>query len=211
MQTLEPFTYTHVEYEAGDVLGPLWSLASLLPIAWLVSLATLLASRRDLATAALLCGQLLNEVLNKVLKRTLRVPRPTTLHPHAPEFGMPSNHAQFAAFAAVYVALWAMSGRWHVSVTWRRVAAVVALLAAAAVCASRLALRYHSAEQVAVGAAMGAIAAAAWFGAVEAWLRPHFANIVAHPLSRALLIRDCTHAHALADEYAAVASAHRVI
>ena len=80
---LVPFTYTHVEYEAGDALGRAAALASLAPIFFVVALATSLAQRRDLGTAALLAGQLANEVLNTALKRALRAPRPTSLHPHA--------------------------------------------------------------------------------------------------------------------------------
>ena len=201
---LVPFTYTHVEYEAGDALGRAAALASLAPIFFVVALATSLAQRRDLGTAALLAGQLANEVLNTALKRALRAPRPTSLHPHAPAFGMPSNHAQFAAFSAAYLAIWALSGRWRVAAGWRRAAAAAAAAAALVVAASRVYLRYHTPAQVAVGAAVGAAAAAAWFAVVEALLRPHFAAVAATPLARALLVRDCSEANVLEREYKAV-------
>ena len=50
---LVPFTYTHVEYDSGaGLLGPLACLASLAPVFFMVALASTLAQRRDLATAA---------------------------------------------------------------------------------------------------------------------------------------------------------------
>jgi membrane-associated phospholipid phosphatase len=118
---------------------------------------------------------------------------------------MPSNHAQFAGFAAAYFCLWALSGRWRVAPAWRRAAACAAAAAAAAVCASRVYLRYHDAAQVAAGVAVGAAAAAAWHVAVERACRPRFAAVAASPLARALLVRDCSAANVIEDEYAAVA------
>src|SRR4051812_48658583 len=55
-----PFSYTHVVYVEGDRLGWALSGAALLPIFIVVAYATLIASRRDLATVAMLIGQLAN-------------------------------------------------------------------------------------------------------------------------------------------------------
>lgn len=201
-----PLSLLHVEYEAGDALGKLLALVSQAPIFVMVAYATLIASRRDLGTASLALGQLLNEALNYALKHALREPRPASTPGHAPEFGMPSNHAQFAGFAAAAVALWA-ARRWRVGARWRALAAAAAAAGAAAVCASRLYLGYHTRAQVAAGAAVGAAAGAAWHAFTEAALRPRFAALAATRAARWALVRDCSDVNVIEAEYAAVAGA----
>ena len=209
---LIPFVYSYVELSRGSgAAGFILALASLAPVAVLVSLCTLLASRRDLATAALLAGQIVNEALNHALKYAARVPRPTpSLHPAFDEqspYAWPSDHAQFAAFTAAYICRWAPR-RWAVGARAHAATRAAALAAAALVCASRVALGYHTRAQVAAGAAVGAAAGALWFEFVEAALRPRFAALAATPLARALLIRDATHVRdVLAVEYAATLAA----
>jgi dolichyldiphosphatase len=188
------FSYTHVLYPDGDRLGWVFALLTLTPIFVMVSYATLLASRRDLATAALTAGQLLNEVLNYVLKHAVREPRPTHVHTHwkdQPKFAMPSNHAQFVGFTATYLVLWVVR-RWRVPAAYRALAVAGLLGGAAAVGVSRVYLAYHTTAQILVGWAVGAAAGCAWFGVTESVLRPLFPRVASWPLSRALLLRDCS-------------------
>ncbi len=206
---LRPFVYTFLEYEEGDRLGFLFCLSSLLPVFVLSALLTLLLSRRDLATAALLAGQLLNEVLNHALKALLAVPRPQPSRHAAFDaqspLAMPSDHAQFAFFAAVSLLLWAPR-HWHTGAVWRALACGAALLAALAVAAGRVYLGYHSLAQVAAGAGVGAAFAAAWFAVVERALRPRFARVAAWQIARWAWVRDLTHVrNALKLEYEATA------
>lgn len=100
-------TLTAVVYEAGDDLGKVLALVSMVPVFLIVSFLTTIYVRRQLHTCAMLLGQLLNEALNMVLKRRLRHPRPS----NAPndEFGMPSSHSQFMGFFAAYVVMFACS------------------------------------------------------------------------------------------------------
>lgn len=157
----------------------------------IVMMTTLLVSRRDLASAALLLGQLLNEVLNYLLKNTIKAPRPSELHQFAPKFGMPSNHGQFMGFFAAYILFWAIKHwRTHALQKWFFVLGTQGL--AAAVCVSRVYLLYHSWSQVAVGYAVGAAAGFAYFIFVEACLRPAFPFIASWTLCRWLRIRDLT-------------------
>jgi dolichyldiphosphatase len=198
-----PFSYTHVVYVEGDRLGWALSGAALLPIFIVVAYATLIASRRDLATVAMLIGQLANEGLNFVLKRHFKEERPTDLHPFAPRYGMPSNHSQFMGFLAAYAALWCLRN-WRVAVRWRLAAAAAVQLMAAIVAVSRIYLRYHSIRQVAVGLAVGAAAGATWYVVVELLLRPRFAAVAQWRVCRWLLIRDLSDcANVLAAEYTA--------
>lgn len=72
---------TAVAYEAGDFLGYLLAWSSLLPIFVVIAECTafILAEspRRRRQAGALLLGQLVNELLNIILKRLLRHPRPS--------------------------------------------------------------------------------------------------------------------------------------
>jgi len=204
-----PLSILHVEYEDGDAVGALAALVSQAPVFCIVAYAALLASRRDLTTASLLAGTLLNEALNAALKAALAEPRPAGAPPFAPAHGMPSNHAQFAGFAFAALSLWA-ARRWGAGAAWRAAAVAAGAAAAAAVCASRLYLGYHDARQVGAGAAVGAVAGAAWHALTEAVLRPAFPALAATPLARFLLVRDATHVpHILAAEYAVCAPAPR--
>ena len=198
-----PLSLLHVEYDSGDRVGALFALVSQTPIFIMVAFATLLLSRRDLATASLLAGQLLNEVFNYALKTAIEEPRPDGAPAHAPAHGMPSNHAQFMGFWAAALALWA-ARRWSSSAVERALVVVGAIALAVAVCVSRLYLGYHTRAQVVVGAAVGALAGAGWHLFTETALRPLFASVVALKLAKILYIRDCSHANVLEAEFGAV-------
>lgn len=205
---LKSLSLTHYEYETGDAIGHLAALLSCAPIFLVVAYATLLASRRDLATASLFLGQLLNEALNAALKARFRQPRPAAAPTGDGSSGMPSAHAQFSFFLASYAALWALRA-WRVGLRWRLLAAAAGAAGAALVAASRVYLHYHTLEQVLAGGAVGAGAGAAWFAVVQGALRPRFAAIAAHPLARWLWVRDCSEVNVLECEYLAVAGSGR--
>lgn len=201
-----PFSTTCVFYRSGDPFGEVVALVSLTPIFLMVVYATLLASRRDLATAALLVGQLLNELLNHALKKHIKEARPDGYDKWNTMYGMPSNHSQFMAFLAGYVSLWALR-RWNVRAgfQWLVVAGVHA--GSALVMMSRCYLKYHTWQQVAAGYAVGVIAGAAWFAIVEQWIRPLFPWIASWEVSKLLLVRDCTTVNVIEVEYDAVTRA----
>jgi len=177
------------------VLGGACAFASLAPIFIVVAYATLLASRRDLTTAAAVAGQLINEVVNAALKRIIAVERPhmheggAPLHPHAPRYGMPSNHAQFMGYTAAFLGVWAAS-RWHVGRPWRMATIALLATAAAGVAASRVYLRYHSVDQVVAGLAIGAAFALAWTAVVRHWLEPMYPTLEQSGWARWALVRD---------------------
>lgn len=109
----KPVSFFLVEYDHLDHWGYLLAFLSFTP-PFLVAIQAaayvtlLIASKsaqgRRLRNAAnfagtLLLGQLLNEILNLVLKNGFRQPRPSSLSNYK-DFGMPSSHAQFMAFLA---------------------------------------------------------------------------------------------------------------
>lgn len=98
--SLRPFSLTHVLHDPKDPLGVAFAVSALVPIFLIVAYLTAFIARREAAILAMLLGQLLNEAINSLLKRTFEGPRP---YPHIGDgHGMPSSHAQFMAFAAAY-------------------------------------------------------------------------------------------------------------
>jgi hypothetical protein len=88
---LEVLELTTVHYRPGDPFSVILAYTTLTPLIILVALITLLLFRRDLRTATLFSGLLLNECLNYVLKKTIKEARPAYLSMH-----FPSNHLLFS-------------------------------------------------------------------------------------------------------------------
>ena len=86
-------------------------------------------------------------------------------------YGMPSSHAQFVAFFAVYLALFLLlrhtftysTSRVISNFMVRAILAVTLCIGAAGVAISRVYLNYHTPRQVLVGCAAGTVLAVAWF------------------------------------------------
>ncbi|XP_004344390.1 dolichyldiphosphatase 1 [Capsaspora owczarzaki ATCC 30864] len=114
------------------------------------------------------------------------------------EFGMPSSHAQFAFFVAVYLILFMYASRRHQAASfanphWRHLISVLLLAGAALIAFARVYLWYHTSLQVVVGAFVGAAAAAAWHHITNRWLRPCFPHIQRWRIARYFYIRDSSH------------------
>lgn len=90
-------------------------------------------------------------------------------------YGMPSSHAQYAAFFSVYLSLFLLfrhdpvnhpnASSTHLPTPfWQRLGlAILSIFCAGAVAQSRIYLNYHSPKQVYVGCAAGVGCAVAWF------------------------------------------------
>jgi dolichyldiphosphatase len=146
---------------------------SLLPVFIAFGLGVAILIRREIGTAVLLLGILADEVFNDVLKTSIAEPRPQRSSDRGVwgEYGMPSSHAQFMWFFAAYMTLWTLrrlrprpttmcGPALTTAVKWLIVLALC--VAALAVMWSRVYLGYHTVEQVACGAGVGAAAGAAW-------------------------------------------------
>jgi dolichyldiphosphatase len=118
-------------------------------------------------------GQLACEALNFGLKRWIKEERPKRMYGKG--YGMPSSHAQFVAYFAVYLALFlivrhkppygGVRRRNHTPLSiWERTAySAFGVGMAVAVAWSRIYLNYHTEWQVLVGTVAGAVSAVAWF------------------------------------------------
>ena len=104
---MKPFSLTYVRYPEDDPLGLAMALASLAPFCMIWTTVGAFMARRELWDLLTLLGILLNEVLAQLLKRHFKEPRPATceLVDFCDTHGMPSSHAQLAAFVATMMTL----------------------------------------------------------------------------------------------------------
>ncbi|CAK4079238.1 unnamed protein product [Aphanomyces euteiches] len=187
----KPFSLTWVMYDAADPLGQLLALVTLSPVFIMVMYATLILFQRDLHIIFMVLGQLVNEVFNQILKRTIDQKRPDGADME--DAGMPSAHSQFMAFFATYVVLYT-SNRMSKRREWEHKLAIGGvILLALLVFFSRIRLGYHSVAQVVVGAAVGAGTGILWYIVLENIAMPLFPTIASWDISKLLFIRDCSH------------------
>jgi len=97
-------TLTHNQNPA-DHLSHLSAWLALVPQSLLLTYAILIYTTREIELILLLGGQLACEALNFVLKRIIKEERPQLIRELGKGYGMPSSHAQFVSFWAVYVVL----------------------------------------------------------------------------------------------------------
>ncbi|KAE8151224.1 phosphatidic acid phosphatase type 2/haloperoxidase [Aspergillus avenaceus] len=175
---LASLSLTHVHYNPDDPVSFLSAWLALVPQALCVSYVTLIWASREVEMLLMFAGQMGCEALNFILKRIIKEERPKQMFGKG--YGMPSSHAQFVAYFAVYLGLFLIfrhtptpshSGSpFHLLI--RIVLAVALCVGAGAVAVSRIYLNYHTPKQVLAGCGAGVGCALAWF-LVTAFLRTH--------------------------------------
>lgn len=166
---LASLSLTHVHYNPTDPLSYLSAWLALVPQALCVAYVTLIWATREAEVLLMFAGQMGCEVSNFVMKRIIKEERPKQMFGKG--YGMPSSHAQFVAFFAVYLALFLLFRHSFTYSTSRVISSylVQAILAlglcvgAAGVAISRIYLNYHTPKQVLAGCAAGTVLAFAWF------------------------------------------------
>lgn len=173
-----PLSISHFTYKRGDYLGCFLALACLLPILLIAAQTTLvlfLHSTSQKIALLFLIGQLLNELLNLVLKHVLRGERPGAAV--RTDWGMPSSHAQFMAFSAQCISHIILKAHYsnkyysknidytdpidiYIHYAWY----IVALFwsAAGVVSFARVYDKSHYTGQVIIGACIGALTGTLW-------------------------------------------------
>mmetsp|Transcript_42918 Transcript_42918/g.108348 ORF Transcript_42918/g.108348 Transcript_42918/m.108348 type:complete len:252 (+) Transcript_42918:451-1206(+) len=148
------------------------AFSTLVPVFLVVALVSLLLARRELQTLFLLIGVLFNEGVNHLLKHWIREPRPAGSYKHG--FGMPSDHAQFMTFLAVYTTFYVLchvNFRRH-SLLYKLSYALLIHTLMAFTSYARLWLKVHTAQQVVVGSVIGWLFGVSYFVLVQSILRP---------------------------------------
>jgi dolichyldiphosphatase len=144
---LASLSLTHVHYDPTNKISHACAFLALVPQALCITYATLIWSTREMEILLMFAGQMGCEALNWVLKRFIREDRPAQMLGKG--YGMPSSHAQFVAFFAVYLGLWVVvrhdpwkntESKTHVPTPmWQRVGlALLAMGGAVAVAQSRM-------------------------------------------------------------------------
>jgi len=188
---IEVLELTTVHYRPGDPFSLFFAYVTLIPLALLVSLFTLILFRRDFRTALIFVGLLVNEVVNYILKKMVKQSRPSVLKMRETDYGMPSSHAQFLFFFSTYLFLLLLSNKFSFyHKWWKQVYSVLGYVVAAAVAYSRVYLYYHTAEQVLVGCAIGTVIGGIWFFITEQLLSPLFPYLENLPIARYFYVRD---------------------
>mmetsp|Transcript_22948 Transcript_22948/g.64484 ORF Transcript_22948/g.64484 Transcript_22948/m.64484 type:complete len:215 (+) Transcript_22948:75-719(+) len=190
---------THIVYDSDDGLwGALMAHITLAPLCIAVGLPAFFLARRELQTLYFVLGHGVNEVLNLLLKYSIREPRPAGSPKYG--FGMPSSHAQFMFFFATYFTLLLVTSNLSLGVALprglplRAAAVWTIFLGAVVVSYTRIFLGVHTWAQVIVGAMVGAMTAVVWYAAMVRIVRPRiFPWLQTLSISRCFYIKDNSH------------------
>eukprot|EP00834_Sanchytrium_tribonematis_P007277 NODE_636_length_5161_cov_0.504544.p4 type:complete len:187 gc:universal NODE_636_length_5161_cov_0.504544:1903-1343(-) len=147
MTNFLPIYHTYVLYELSCISCKILAYFSLFPAFLVAHLVFSFIQLQDLSILFILMGHLANEVVNSILKKALKIPRP--FHPGHDEnehigYGMPSSHAGFMAF---YSVVWG---------NWKSVPLTLIVIY------SRYHLSYHHLDQLIAGAIVGTIMGILW-------------------------------------------------
>lgn len=168
--TYVPFYHTYILYDPKDIISVACVQFSLFPIYVMVFYTSWFLVTREIQPVITVAGHLVGEVLNKVMKHLLKLPRPE-FHKNfggrrSLSYGMPSAHSQFMGFFATYFICVVL-----LQVPMARYKKAIACLAlpAASICVafSRVYLSYHTAPQVVVGLCIGVVSGLVYFVALS--------------------------------------------
>ncbi|KAL4779982.1 phosphatidic acid phosphatase type 2/haloperoxidase [Aspergillus varians] len=199
---LASLSLTHVHYNPEDPLSFLSAWLALVPQALCVVYVTLVWASREVEVGLMFAGQLVCEALNFALKRIIKEERPRQMFGKG--YGMPSSHAQFVAFFAIYIGLFLLfrhsPNATNQGIFFRVFASLGISLGAAAVAVSRIYLSYHTPRQVLAGCAAGVLFALAWFVFTGFLRSSGFIDwALEHAIARFLRLRDLVVSEDLAE------------
>lgn len=155
-----PLENTFVSYEDNDFTGELLAYITLTPIYVMVMYTTLVTLRRDFSTVYALVGQMMNLIMNKLLKKLFNQPRPEQ-QMNLSDSGMPSNHSQFILFFSIFYSIQFLHAK-QLQLHFRILYSFLLMFLAILVCYSRYYLLYHTLDQIFVGAVVGSTFAYCW-------------------------------------------------
>lgn len=149
-----------MRYVQDDNLGFILALFSLSPVFIMVMYVTIIVFKRDLHSIFATVGQVFGVIVCIALKKILSQPRPEDSD--LDDEGMPSNHAQFLFFFFVYHSN-AFFQTKILNTSYKIIYSCILFIFATIVSYSRLYLHYHTADQVVVGAIVGALIGLSWY------------------------------------------------
>ncbi|ETM47158.1 hypothetical protein, variant [Phytophthora nicotianae] len=164
-KALKAFELTWVMYDPTDRFGVIMALFTLSPVFVTLMHVTLVTCQRDLDSVSMFLGQVVSEVINKILKKTINQQRPDGARMSGS--GMPSAHSQFISYFASYAVAYTYSrlNAHRYIEQWFTIVGCIFL--AVFTCYSRVRLGYHTKDQVVVGAIVGAIVGFSWHSLIS--------------------------------------------
>nr|GAT47259.1 predicted protein [Mycena chlorophos] len=194
---------THVLYDDGSYFSLSLALITLSPILLMPAYAALAVQTREYVVLVMWAGQLVGEVLNLVIKHSVKQARPS--YSSANGYGFPSSHSQYMGYFAAFLMLhlyfrhrFASTGSKLLDVAWRLTVYSALIAWTATVAYSRYSLRYHSISQIVWGLGIGAaLGSTMYIGAVliprhqpNSFLGAIKTFLIANPISTWLQLRD---------------------
>ncbi|KAI5953310.1 hypothetical protein KGF54_002681 [Candida jiufengensis] len=163
-----PFDQTYVLYNPNDIISIISVQFTLLPIYIMVFYTSWFLITREIEPVIVVGGHLFSEILNKVMKKLLKNPRPDFHLQFGGEgtglnYGMPSAHSQFIGFFISYFMLIIILKVPKLPILYKRLSAIAMLFVCCGVASSRVYLQYHTWQQVFVGVNLGIVIGIFWF------------------------------------------------
>ncbi|KPI37934.1 putative dolichyldiphosphatase [Cyphellophora attinorum] len=169
---LTSLSLTHALYDPTDPISHISAYLALTPQFFVCIYVTLIWATREVEVLLMFAGQMACEALNFVAKRLLKGVRPTE---HIGKgYGMPSSHAQFAAYFCLHLTLFLVlrhqtsqqtsTSHRPTSKIERLALSILVSFVAFLVATSRIYLNYHTPLQVWTGFGIGLAFAVLWFG-----------------------------------------------
>ncbi|KAF7324706.1 acidPPc domain-containing protein [Mycena kentingensis (nom. inval.)] len=159
---------THVLYDDDSYVSLALALITLSPILLMPAYAALSVYTREYVIILMWAGQLAGEVLNLLVKHTVKEGRPE--YSTATGYGFPSSHSQYMGYFTTFLALhlycrhrFATTGYEILDGAWRLFIYSALFAWAAVVACSRYYLLYHSIPQILWGLGIGAALGAATY------------------------------------------------
>lgn len=167
-----PFDHTYILYDPRDPVSAVCVHLSLLPIYTMIFYTSWFLLSREIEPVIVVGGHLVGEIINKVVKKLIKQPRPDFhkdfgLGSHSLTYGMPSAHSQFMGFFAAYFICVFLFKMDHFTYAQKLTGICILLGAGVLVAFSRVYLLYHTAQQVMVGVMFGALLGLIYFGVVS--------------------------------------------
>ncbi|KAK7025196.1 acidPPc domain-containing protein [Favolaschia claudopus] len=194
---------THVLYDDSSYFSLALALLTLSPILLMPAYAVFAVQTREYLIIVMWLGQFAGEVLNLVLKHTIKQGRPS--YSAANGYGFPSSHSQYMGYFASFLILhlwfrhrFSSTGSRLLDQAFRAVIYLALISWALVVAYSRYYLRYHSIAQILWGLGIGIALGTSCYGVCELIPRRRPKSIfgvvkmfaVENPVSTWLQIRD---------------------
>lgn len=163
-----PFNHTYILYDPKDIISMISVHLSLLPIYTMVFYTSWFLITREIEPVIVVGGHLIGEILNKIVKKLIKQPRPE-FHKdfgsgsYSLTYGMPSAHSQFMGFFAAYFICIFLFKMNHFSAIQKYVGCGILVSSGLLVAFSRVYLLYHTIQQVLVGVMFGALLGLVYF------------------------------------------------